>query len=75
MHKRKKCLVWGILSNATFWRFIFIDEHGELSTSRDYQPGLCLYDENQVLAIYLVIHHILKSCIEASPPPSKPEKK
>jgi hypothetical protein len=71
--KKKNCRVWGILSNATLWRFLFIDEEGELWTSRDYQLGLRSYDENQALAIYRVIYHLVKSCHVASPP-STPEK-
>ncbi len=66
--------VWGILSNATFWRFLFIDEAGQLWTSGDFQLDLRSYDDDQVLPVYRVIYYIVKSCNEASPP-SMPEKK
>lgn len=31
--EKAKCSVWGVLSNATDWQFIFIDETGFLWTS------------------------------------------
>jgi hypothetical protein len=71
---KKNRRVWGILSNAIFWKFLFIDEAGQLWTSADFHLGLRGYDEDEVLAVYRVIYHIVKSCNEACPP-SAPEKK
>lgn len=71
---KQKCQTWGILSNATNWKFLFIDETGQLSTSEDFKLDLRSYNEKQVLAVYRAIYSIVKSCYEASPP-STPEKK
>ena len=71
---KKTCRVWGILSNASIWRFLYIDEAGQLSTSNDFLLDLRRYNEKQVLAVYRAIYHIVKSCYEASPP-STPVKK
>ncbi len=71
---KKKCQTWGILSNATNWKFLSIDETGQLSTSEDFKLELRSYNEKQVLAVYRAIYSIVKSCYEASPP-STPEKK
>ena len=65
--------VWGILSNAALWRFIFIDDSGNRYTSKDLTLTLHEYDRDEVHTIYRCIHRIIKSCFDASPPPS-PEK-
>ena len=79
LHKARKdagkarCSAWGILTNATAWRFLFINETGVLSTSEDFALDLREYNQAQVLAIYQCIYHIVGCCFKASPPPS-PEK-
>ena len=69
--KNKK--VWGILSNATSWRFFNIDDSGCLHVSKDFTLTLRRYKSDEVNRIFRCIHYIVKSCFEASPPPS-PEK-
>jgi hypothetical protein len=76
LHKARKVAgkvnkkVWGILSNATLWKFIYIDDSGNLYTSKDFTLTLRRYDIDEVHQIFRCIHHIVKSCFEASPPPS-----
>ena len=65
--------VWEILSNATLWKFIYIDDSGNLYTSKDFTLTLPSYDSDELYLIFRCFHHIVQSCFEASPPPS-PEK-
>ena len=68
--KAKKS-VWGVLSNAELWRFIFIDEDGLLWQSEDLTMSLRRYDESKVLPVYRMVHYIVKQCHQAcTPPPS-----
>jgi hypothetical protein len=63
--------VWGILSNAEMWKFIFIDENKLLWQSGAFIMDLRSYDEPQVLQVYRIVHYIVKCCHEAcTPPPS-----
>ena len=63
--------VWGILSNAETWKFIFIDEAGLLWRSGPFNIDLCSYTETEVLQVYRIVHYIVKCCHEAcTPPPS-----
>ncbi|KAJ3198109.1 hypothetical protein HDU67_003603, partial [Dinochytrium kinnereticum] len=50
--------VWGILSNAEMWKFIFIDEDGLLWQSGPFHMDLRSYDELQVLQVYRIVHYI-----------------
>ena len=68
--KRSKC-VWGILSNAEMWKFIFIDENGQLSRSAACLIDLRSYNDTEVLHVYRIIHYIVKCCYQTcTPPPS-----
>lgn len=68
--KTKKS-VWGILSNAKQWQFIFIDENGLLWQTGLFNMDLRSYDELQVLQVYRMVHYIVKCCHDAcTPPPS-----
>ncbi|KAJ3199693.1 hypothetical protein HDU67_002610, partial [Dinochytrium kinnereticum] len=63
--------VWGILSNAKQWQFLYIDEDGFMWQSDDFLMNLRSYDELQVLQVYRIVHYIVKCCHEAcTPPPS-----
>jgi hypothetical protein len=63
--------VWGILSNAQLWQFVFIDEDGFLWRSEYFLLDLRSYDESKVLQVYRMVHYIVKCCHEAcSPSPS-----
>jgi hypothetical protein len=79
LHKSRKAAekkskkVWGILSNASLWRFMFIDDSGNLFTSKDLTLTLYEYDLDEVHTIYQCIYRIVKSCFDASPP-SSPER-
>ena len=75
LHKARKdagkanCNTWGILSNANIWQFFLIDNESRLWTSDQKLLSLREYNEEMALPIYQLIHHIVKSCIAASPPP------
>ncbi|KAI8852317.1 hypothetical protein BC829DRAFT_384822 [Chytridium lagenaria] len=69
-HKENK-RVWGVLSNAEQWQFIFIDQQGMLWRSDKFVMELRSYDESNVLPVYRFVHYIVKCCHEAcTPPPS-----
>lgn len=69
-HKAKKS-VWGILSNAETWIFIFIDEDGLLWKSDTLIISMDYYEESKVLQVYRMVHYIIKCCHEAcTTPPS-----
>ncbi|KAI8892217.1 hypothetical protein BC833DRAFT_612375 [Globomyces pollinis-pini] len=63
--------VWGLLSNAKQWQFVFIDEDGLLWQSEEFLLDLRSYDESKVLQVYRIVHYIVKCCYEACTlPPS-----
>ena len=57
--------VWGILSNATQWQFVLINEDGLLWQSEEFQLNLRSYVESKVLQVYRIVHYIVKCCNEA----------
>jgi hypothetical protein len=64
---KEKCRVWGIISNATHWKFLSINDRGVLSESREYVLELNTYcAETEV--IYRIIHRIVTLCFNTSPP-------
>ncbi|KAH6563680.1 hypothetical protein BASA50_002711 [Batrachochytrium salamandrivorans] len=65
---KAKCAVWGVLSNATDWKFIHIDEDGKLWRSEKYLLNLRSYNQNQILFIYRLLHYVVKCCYESSTP-------
>ncbi len=67
---KAKCAVWGILSNAKEWKFIYIDEKGFLWRTHKFKLQLDKYEEDQVLFIYRMIYYMVKGCSESSPPVS-----
>ena len=66
---KKKKNVWGILSNAETWRFIFIDEDGLLWQSGTLNIDLRCYTEIEVLQVYRILYYIVNCCYEACTPP------
>ena len=58
--KKKKCAVWGVLSNAETWQFIHIDEDGKLWRSDKFLLDLREYRENQLLVIYRMLYYMIK---------------
>ena len=69
---KAKCAVWGVLSNATDWKFIHIDEGGKLWRSEKYLLNLRSYNQDQVLFIYRLLHYVVKCCYESCTPNSTP---
>ncbi len=62
--------VWGVVSNAEFWKFKFIDDRGRLWDMGHLTLELDYYNESKVLAVYRMLHHLVKCCYEACTPPS-----
>ena len=70
LHKIRKdhvlgsCEIWGILSDAEYWTFIYIDARSQLWTSKVYFLNIRPdnYDQSGVNAIYQTIFGIMKSC-------------
>ena len=62
---KSQCSVWGVLSNATDWMFIYIDESGKLWRSEKYYLDPCSYNEEQVAFVYRVLHFLVKRCFES----------
>jgi hypothetical protein len=62
--KENKC-VYGILSNAITWTFIYIDNDGQLWRSRNFLIELKVYLEEEVLKVYRFVHFIIKQCVDA----------
>ncbi|KAJ3402767.1 hypothetical protein HDU80_004774 [Chytriomyces hyalinus] len=45
---KTKCSVWGVLSNAKLWQFVFINEDGILSQTEEFSLNLHVYDEEKI---------------------------
>jgi hypothetical protein len=58
--------VWGILSNAESWQFIFINEEGLLWRTEPFFLDLREYEESKVLKVYRILYYLVKSCYESS---------
>jgi hypothetical protein len=69
---KKQCSVWGVLSNATTWKFIHIDEDGKLWRTGQYILELRSYDQEQINNIYRMLHFVVKCCFKACTPHSTP---
>ena len=69
---KEKCSVWGVLSNATDWQFIFIDEKGFLWTSRKISITLRTLDEEEVVKVYRLLYFLVKCCFDACTPNPTP---
>ena len=54
--RKAKCAVWGVLSNATDWKFIHIDEDGKLWRSKVFLLELRSYNQDQVFFIYRLLY-------------------
>jgi hypothetical protein len=65
--EKKKCAVWGVLSNAETWQFIHLDEAGKLWRSEKFLLNLREYQDEQVLVIYRMLYYMIKCCFESSP--------
>jgi hypothetical protein len=65
---KAKCSVWGVLSNATDWQFIFIDEKGFLWTSRKISITLRTLDAEEVVKVCRFLYFLVKSCFDACTP-------
>ncbi|KAI3656125.1 hypothetical protein MP638_007546 [Amoeboaphelidium occidentale] len=62
---KAKCSVWGVLSNASHWKFIYIDEDGKLWRSKEFLLELRSYEEAEVLAVYRFLYYVVKCCYES----------
>ena len=59
------CCVWGVISKASHWKFIFIDHSGKLWRSKDFIIDLCRFDENLILMVYRRLYYVMKCCADA----------
>lgn len=59
------CCVWGVISNASHWKFIFIDNSGELWRSKEFIIDLCRFDENLIRMVYRILYYVMKCCADA----------
>ena len=64
---KKKLCVWGVISNARIWQFIFINQQGLLFRSDELFMDIREYQEEQVLKIYRFLYYLVKKCSESSP--------
>lgn len=55
------CSVRAILTNASEWIFIRIDARGHLWRSKQFEMDIRTFKERQVLQIYQVVYHLVKS--------------
>ena len=75
LHKSRKdagkanCCIWGIISNATHWKFVAINDEGLLSESKEHVISLHTYNDDTI-TLYRIIHHLVTLCFNASPPPT-----
>ena len=65
---KQKCSVWGVITNASSWRFIYIDEKGLLWRSQLFTIELDAYDEEKVTIIYRMLHYVVDRCLKACTP-------
>ena len=59
--------VWGALSNAETWQFIFINEDGFLFRTEEISLSIREYQEEQVVKIYRLLYHLVQKCSESIP--------
>jgi hypothetical protein len=59
--------VWGIITNGGLWRFLKIDNDGQVFVTDPYVLNLTTYDEEQLLRVYCLVYHVVKCSFEASP--------
>ncbi|KAJ3399657.1 hypothetical protein HDU80_007702 [Chytriomyces hyalinus] len=65
---KRNCNVWGIRSNATLWKFVHIDNGGQVWVSEDFIYEVLFSSEAELLRVYRFLHHIMKACFEAATP-------
>lgn len=65
---KKNCQVWGIVTNASIWVFIYIDQDGHIWESEEYHLGLPYVKTDSILEIYRFVYYLVKCCYQASPP-------
>ena len=59
------CCVWGVLSDAMHWKFIFIDDSGKLWRSDEHTVQLMFYDKEGILPVYRFLYCLIKRCFES----------
>jgi hypothetical protein len=66
--KKTNSRVWGILSNGNNWKFIHIDNDGQLFQSGQYVLDIPNnWIESEITTIYRIIHHIVQQAYLSSP--------
>ncbi|ORY38223.1 hypothetical protein BCR33DRAFT_720927 [Rhizoclosmatium globosum] len=67
---KTKCSVWGVLSNAKLWQFVFINEDGILSQTGEFTLNLYVYDDDEISKVYRVLYYVVKCCFDSHTPNS-----
>ena len=75
IHKARKvaakqnCQVWGVLTNASLWRFVRIDGDGALFVSEQFTMalGVSSITEQEVSKIYQLLYYVVQCAYLASP--------
>ncbi|TPX64872.1 hypothetical protein CcCBS67573_g08287 [Chytriomyces confervae] len=65
---KTKCSVWGVLSNATLWQFVFINEDGILRQTEEFSLNLHVDDEEKIAKVYGFLFYVVKSCFDCCTP-------
>jgi hypothetical protein len=60
--KKQNCNVWGICSNASKWKFIYIDNGGQLWASDEFALGIPMVRDELILTVYRFVHFIVTQC-------------
>ncbi len=62
----------GVISNATNWIFIRIDESGQLWRSKKVILNIPSYYSDEVDTVYRMLYHVVKCCYDACTPDTTP---
>jgi hypothetical protein len=60
--KKQNCNVWGICSNASDWKFIYIDNDGQVWVSDKFTLGIPMVRDELILTVYRFVHFIVTQC-------------
>ncbi|KAI3657446.1 hypothetical protein MP638_002258 [Amoeboaphelidium occidentale] len=60
--KKQNCNVWGICSNASNWKFIYIDNGGQVWASDEFALGIPMVRDEKILVVYRFVHFIVTQC-------------
>ena len=59
--------MYGFHSTGAYWKFVFIDEDGQLFVSGEFQMNAQNYVKNQCDLVYRLVHYVVKQSYFNSP--------